>query len=60
MPKSSHESEPEPHSHSWDLRWFVLEALGQEESHVTLRMLILTSMLLKEPLNRTIYVFPYF
>ena len=43
-----------------DLRWFVFEALGQEECHVTLRMLISTSKLLKEPLNRTIDVFPYF
>ena len=60
MPKLSHVSEPEPHSHSWDLGWFVLEALGQEECHVTLRMLILTSKLLKEPLNWTIDVFPYF
>ena len=60
MPKPSHGSEPEPHSHSWDVRWFVLEPLGQEECHVTLRMLILTSKLLKEPSNRTIDVFPYF
>ena len=22
---------PEPHSHSWDVRWFGSEALGQEE-----------------------------
>ena len=51
MPKPSHGSEPEPHSHSWDLRWFVFEALGQEECHVTLRMLISTSKLLKEPLK---------
>ena len=56
----SHGSEPEPHSHSWDLRWFVLEALGQEECHMTSRMLILTSKLLKEPFNRLIDVFPYF
>ena len=34
--------------------------IGQEECHVTLRMLISTSKLLKEPLNRTIDVFPYF
>ena len=55
MPKPSHGSEPEPHLHSCDLRWFVLEALGQEECHhVTLRMLIWTSKLLKEPFNRTI------
>ena len=33
MPKPSHGSEPETHSHSWDLRWFVFEALGQEECH---------------------------
>ena len=39
---------------------FVLEALGQEECHVTLRMLILTSQLFKEPFNRTIDVFPYY
>ena len=38
MPKPSHGSEPEPHSHSWDLRWFVFEALGQEECHVTLNV----------------------
>ena len=38
----------------------VLEPLGQEECHVTLRMLILTSKLLKEPFNRTCDVFPYF
>ena len=60
MPKPSHGSEPEPHSQSLDLRWFVFEALGQEECHVTLRMLISTSKLLKEPLNLTIDVFPYF
>ena len=41
-------------------RWFVFEALGPEECLVTLRMLISTSKLLKEPLNRTIDVFPYF
>ena len=40
MPKPSHGSDTEPHSHSRDLRWFVLEALGQEECHVILRMLI--------------------
>ena len=45
---------------SWYLRWFVLEALGQEEFHVTLRILILTSKLLNEPFNRTTDVFPYF
>ena len=50
--KSSHGSEQEPHSHSWDL--------GREECHVTLRMLILTAKLLKEPSNTTIHVFPYF
>ena len=53
MPKLTHRSEPGPHSHSWDLRWFVLEALGQEVCHVTLRMLILTSKLLKELFNQT-------
>ena len=41
------------------LSYSFLEALGQEECHVTLRMLILTSRLLKEPFNRTIDVFPY-
>ena len=40
--------------------WFVLEALGQEECHVILRMLILTSKSVKEPSNRSIDVFPYF
>ena len=57
MHKLSHGSEPEPHLL---LRWFVLEALGQEECNVTLRMLILTSKMLKEPFNRTRDVFPYF
>ena len=60
MPKPSHGSEPEPHSRSWDLHWFVLEALRYEECHVTLRMLILMSKLLKEPFNWTIDVFSYF
>ena len=36
MPKPSHRSETEPHSHSRDLRWFVLEALGQEGCNVTM------------------------
>ena len=36
MPKPSHGSDTEPHSHSRDLRWFVLEALGQEGCHVTM------------------------
>ena len=36
MPKPSHGSETEPHSHSPDLRWFVFEALGQKECHVTM------------------------
>ena len=36
MPKPSHGSETEPHSHSRDLRRFVLEALGQEGCHVTM------------------------
>ena len=48
---------PKP-SHSGELRWFFLEALGQEECHVTLRMLILTSKFLKEPFNRTSDLFP--
>ena len=52
----NHLMEPEPHSHSCALRWFVLEDLGQEECHVTLKMLRLTSTLLKEPFNRTIDV----
>ena len=45
---------------SWIRTRFFLEALGQEECHVTLRMLILTSKLLKEPFNGTIDVFPYY
>ena len=45
---------------SFALLRFVFEAIGQEECHVTLRMLISTSKLLKEPLNRIIDVFPYF
>ena len=36
MPKPCHGSETEPHSHSPDLRWFVFEALGQKECHVTM------------------------
>ena len=55
MPKASHGSESEPHSQSWDLRWFVLEPLGQEEGNVIFKMLILTSKLLKEPTSN---VFP--
>ena len=60
MLKPSHGSEPEPHLHSCDLRWFVFEALGQEECHVRLRMLISKSKFLREPFNRTIDVFFYF
>ena len=36
---------------------FVLEALEQEECYATLRMVILTSKLLKEPFNWTIDCF---
>ena len=36
MPKPSQGSETEPNSHFRDLRFFVLEALGQEECHVTM------------------------
>ena len=35
-------------------------SVGQDECHVILTMLILTSQLLMEPFNRTIDVFPYY
>ena len=62
MPKPSHGSEPELHSYTLLRSAFGLsEGLwDQEECHVTLRMLILTSKLLKEPFSRTIDVFPCF
>ena len=51
-----------PHSYTLLRSAFGLsEGLwDQEECHVTLRMLILTSKLLKEPFSRTIDVFPCF
>ena len=60
MPKPFHGSEPEPHSHFAICIILSWGALGQEECHVTLRMLILTSKLLKESFNWTVNVFPYF
>ena len=62
MPKLSDGSEPELHSlYTLEICvWFVEGLWHQEECHVTLRMLILTSKLLKEPFSRTINVFPYF
>ena len=61
MPKPSHGSEPMRTSFALLRSALVcLKGSRTRECHVTLRMLILTSKLLKEPFNRTIDVFPYF
>ena len=55
MPKPSHGSETEPHSQSWDLHWFVSEALVSCD----IKNVDIDVEVVEEPLNRTIDVFPY-
>ena len=54
-PKPSHGSEAELYSHSWDLRWFVLEALVSCD----IKNVDIVVEVVEEPFNRTIDVFPY-
>ena len=55
MPKPSHGSEVELFSHSWDLRWFLLEALVSCD----IKNVDIVVEVVEEPFNGTIHVFPY-